>query len=64
MKNNYKVLTWKYDRYGYKVALIDRQISFCSYVVAWCFDPDRMEWGQGHYFDSLEEARKYYRNNY
>ncbi len=61
---NYKVLTWKYDRNGYKVALIDRQISFCSYVVAWCFDPDAMEWGQGHYFDSLDDARKYYRENY
>lgn len=64
MKNNYKVLTWKYDRYGYKVALIDRQISFCSYVVAWCFDPETIEWGQGHYFEDLDDARKYYRENY
>ena len=64
MKNNYKVLTWKYDRYGYKVALIDRQISFCSFVVAWCFDPETVEWGQGHYFDDLNDARKYYRENY
>lgn len=64
MKNNYKVLTWKYDRCGYKVALIDRQISFCSYVVAWCFDPETIEWGQGHYFDDLDDARRYYRENY
>lgn len=64
MKNNYKVLTWKYDRYGYKVALIDRQISFCSYVVAWCFDPETVEWGQGHYFEDLDDARRYYRENY
>ena len=64
MKNNYKVLTWKYDRYGYKVALIDRQISFYSYVVAWCFDPETIEWGQGHYFEDLDDARRYYRENY
>jgi len=57
---NIKILKLKYTEYDTPVALVDRGTKFCSYVVAWNFDSRSGTWGQGHYFDSLNDAIKYY----
>ena len=54
--HGYELLKLTTDRYGSPVALIDRKLSFCSYVVAWCYSADDDTWGQGHYFTDLEDA--------
>ena len=52
------------DYKGIKVALVDRGTGFQPYVVAWCYDEDSRTWGQGHYFQKLKDAVKYYEKNY
>ena len=61
MKN--KVLEVKRSCGGW-VALVDRGTKFCSFVVAWNYDFNTGSWGQGHYFDNLEDAKQYYTENY
>ena len=39
--------------------IIDRHTSFQSYVACWCFNKNTYTWGQGHYFDNLEDAIQY-----
>lgn len=31
-----------------------------QYVVAWKFDCIKLDWCQGHYFDNLNDATKYF----
>lgn len=62
----YELLELRKDNHGTKIAIIDKHIKsdFCRYIVAWNFDEDSATWGQGHYFNSMEEAEKYYKDNY
>jgi len=62
MNKGNKILEYKYH-YGVKVALIERDTSFCRYVVAYSLYDDGT-WGQGHYFESYESAKNYYDNEY
>lgn len=43
------------------IALIDRHLNFCSWVVAWNYDKDSDTWGQGHYFDDKAAAVAYFK---
>ena len=43
------------------IALIDRHLNFCSWVVAWNYDKDTDTWGQGHYFDDKTAAVAYFK---
>lgn len=60
VRPGYTLIDIKETRGGETIALIDRNIRFCSYVVAWRYDRTSGEWGQGHYFEDLEDARAYY----
>ena len=39
--------------------IINRGTNFQPYVACWLFDKNTYSWGQGHYFDNLEEAIEY-----
>ena len=66
MKKNFTVVAFKPCKYDFncKVAIIDRHFEFCPFVVAWGFNADTMTWDQGHYFESYEDAKNYFDNNY
>lgn len=37
--------------------IINRHTSFQPYIVCWAFDEEDYTWGQGHYFETLNEAK-------
>lgn len=47
--------------------LFNKANYYTPYIVAWHFDPYSYTWDQGHYFESLKDARKFFaeqeRNN-
>lgn len=61
VKDGYTLVDIMETRSGETVALIDRNIKYCSYVVAWCYDKNDGTWGQGHYFDDKAAAVAYFK---
>lgn len=55
------ILGYTIGAYNTPIALLDRHTNYCTYVVAWSFDDNDGTWGQGHYFEELEEAREYFK---
>lgn len=41
-------------------ALFNKANYYTPYIVAWHFDPDSYTWDQGHYFESLKDAKKFF----
>lgn len=39
--------------------IIKREVPFEPYVACWKFDETSNTWGQGHYFETLEQATQY-----
>ena len=39
--------------------IIKREVPFEPYVACWKFDESTRSWGQGHYFETLDQAVKY-----
>lgn len=61
----HKVVNMKKSRKdGMTVALVDRATSFQPFIVAWAYDTESREWGQGHYFNDYDSAIKFYNTNY
>ena len=60
VKDGYKLIDIKVSKAGDIVALIDRNISFCSFVVAWNYNLNDGTWGQGHYFETMASAKRYF----
>lgn len=44
--------------------IVKRDVDYMPYVAAWNpeFDGDKLVWGQGHYFNTEEDARNYIKN--
>lgn len=40
--------------------LFNKANYYTPYIVAWHFDPDSYTWDQGHYFESLKDAKKFF----
>lgn len=55
-KNNLTVL----ERGSAYTALFNEKNTLTPYIVAWHFDPDSYTWDQGHYFESLKDAKKFF----
>lgn len=36
-----------------------RNSKYMPWVAAWCYKSERNSWGQGHYFETIEEAMSY-----
>lgn len=64
VKEGYTLVCIKENGAGETIALIDRNITFCSYVVAWKYDKNNGTWGQGHYFERLADAKRYFNTKY
>lgn len=41
-------------------ALFNKANYYTPYIVAWHFDPDSYTWDQGHYFESLKDAKRFF----
>ena len=65
-KNGYLLLCrpWYIKDSNIKVAWIKRNTSFMPYVVAWDYDDTTDTWGQGHYFNSIDELSNYCISHY
>lgn len=59
MKEN-EVLKLKRDKYGTSVALVNRHTEYDPFVVAWDYRGESRSWGQGHYFNDIEDAVAYF----
>ena len=40
--------------------LFNKANYYMPYIVAWCFDSHSYTWEQGHYFESLKSAKKFF----
>ena len=40
-------------------SLIYRKSSYQPWVAAWCYRDDAKSWGQGHYFEVIDDALEY-----
>ena len=60
-KKGYTVEQYIIGAFNTPIALIDRHLNFCSWVVAWNYDKDTDSWGQGHYFDDKAAAVAYFK---
>jgi len=60
-KKGYTVEQYIIGAFDTPIALINRHLDFCSWVVAWNYDKVSDSWGQGHYFDDKGAAVAYFK---
>ena len=51
-----EALKIKNDKYGTPVALVNRHTEYDPFVVAWGYNEENKTWGQGNYFNDIEDA--------
>lgn len=61
VKEGYTLLA-RYPLIDY--VLIDRHTEYSPYVACWAYCDEDGTWGQGHYFETEDEAREYILKKY